>query len=251
VRVATVRRGVDPGGYTLLAFGGATGLHVIAVAAERGIGRIVVPLAASVLSDWGMLNTGLRVELSRSQGQTDSIDTDALQAAFSTMEADGLSRLGWFDAQIMTHRSAAMRNGEPVFEIVVPLDDVDCALGWVVAERFHAVHERLYTYVLRDQQAELVNARLSVIGRLLPVEAQIVEASRTIASPEATRPIYLGGRIRVPVFDFLLLALERTVDGPALIESDTTTIPLRTGETAQFDPRGWLHVAIDGKPSSA
>ncbi|HET6608312.1 MAG TPA: hydantoinase/oxoprolinase family protein, partial [Rhodopila sp.] len=33
VRVATVRRGVDPRGYTMLAFGGAAGLHITAVAA--------------------------------------------------------------------------------------------------------------------------------------------------------------------------------------------------------------------------
>ena len=77
VRVATVRRGVDPRGYTLLAFGGAAGLHVSAVAAELGIGRVVVPVAASVLSAWGMLNTDLRVELTRSQGQLKGIDTAA------------------------------------------------------------------------------------------------------------------------------------------------------------------------------
>ena len=80
VRVATVRRGVDPRGFALLAFGGAAGLHVAAVAAELGIGRVVVPVAASVLSAWGMLNTDLRIELSRSQSQTHGIAVDALRA---------------------------------------------------------------------------------------------------------------------------------------------------------------------------
>ena len=77
VRVATVRRGVDPRGFTLLAFGGAAGLHITAVAAELGISRVAVPLAASVLSAWGMLNTDLRVELSRSQAQAGGLDTAA------------------------------------------------------------------------------------------------------------------------------------------------------------------------------
>ncbi len=48
VRIATVRRGVDPRRHTLLAFGGAAGLHVSAVAAELGIAQVVVPLQASV-----------------------------------------------------------------------------------------------------------------------------------------------------------------------------------------------------------
>ena len=94
VRVATVRRGVDPRGYTLLAFGGAAGLHVTAVAAELGIGRVVVPVAASVLSAWGMLNTDLRIELMRSQSQTRGIDTAALRAAFAEMEREGRDAAG-------------------------------------------------------------------------------------------------------------------------------------------------------------
>ena len=48
VRVATVRRGVDPRGYCMLAFGGAAGLHVTAVAADLGISRVAVPLAATI-----------------------------------------------------------------------------------------------------------------------------------------------------------------------------------------------------------
>ena len=79
VRVATVRRGVDPRGYALLAFGGAAGLHVTAVAGELGVRRVVVPVAASVLSAWGMLNTDLRIELTRGQSQSGGIDIAALQ----------------------------------------------------------------------------------------------------------------------------------------------------------------------------
>ena len=125
VRVATVRRGVDPRGFALLAFGGAAGLHVSAVAAELGIGRVVVPVAASVLSAWGMLNTDLRIELARSQTQTHGIDVAALQAAFAAMEREGRARLGWFDGEVMVRRSADMRYGEQVFEIAVPLDAMD------------------------------------------------------------------------------------------------------------------------------
>ncbi len=144
------------------------------MAAELGISRVAVPVAASVLSAWGMLNTDLRVELSRSQGQTGGIDTGGLQAAFAAMEAEGRTRLNWFDGEVMLHRSADMRYGEQVFEIPVPLDDIDWndpALAAVLADRFHAAHERLYTYALRDQEVVLVNARLSVIGRLPQVGA--------------------------------------------------------------------------------
>jgi N-methylhydantoinase A len=170
------------------------------------------------------------------------------------MEVEGRSRLGWFDGKVTLHRSADMRYGEQVFEISVPLDDVDwnaSALATTLAERFHDVHERLYTYALRDQESVLVNVRLSVIGRLPQVEAAAVPASAVAAAPKGQRRVYLGGLIRVPVFDFLGLAPDQCISGPAIIESDTTTVLLRPGDTARFDPRGWLDVAVDAPRAPA
>jgi N-methylhydantoinase A len=255
VRVATVRRGIDPRRFTLLAFGGAAGLHIAEVAAELGISRVAIPLAASVLSAWGMLNTDLRVELSRSQAQTAGLDTAALQSAFSAMEAEGRARLAWFDGELTLHRSADMRYGEQVFEIPVGLDEVDWTLPTLAAhltDRFHAAHERLYTYALRDQEVFLVNARLSVIGRLPQMEHLIPSASRIEVSPKLQRQIYLGGRwTEVPVLDFSALGVGQCVRGPAVVESDTTTVLLRSGDVGHFDERGWLELTIDGSKTSA
>ena len=146
VRVATVRRGVDPRGHALLAFGGAAGLHVTSVAAELGIKRVVVPVAASVLSAWGMLNTDLRIELTRSHGQTGGIDIAALRTAFAEMEEEGRARLSWHRGEVAMRRSADMRYNEQVFEINVPLDSMawdspDLAASLEAA--FHQAHEAL------------------------------------------------------------------------------------------------------------
>jgi N-methylhydantoinase A len=247
VRVATVRRGVDPRGYTLLAFGGAAGLHVSAVAAELGIGRVVVPVAASVLSAWGMLNTDLRVELTRSQGQLRGIDIPALHAAFAEMEQEGRARLSWFDGEVQVRRSADMRYGEQVFEIAVPLEGLDWdapTLAADIEEAFHRAHETLYTYALRDQDVVLVNARISVIGRLAPTAGVASTGSVEAASAKGQRRVHLGGWIDVPVFDFAALAAEQQVAGPAIVESDTTTVLLRAGDTARFNALGWLDVTV-------
>ena len=248
VRIATVRRGVDPRGYAFLAFSGAAGLHITAVAAELGIKRVVVPITASVLSAWGMLNTDLRVEMSRSQEQTGGIDTASLQSAFAAMEQEGQRRLSWFDGAVTMQRSADMRYGEQVFEIPVPFDAVawdSAALPAALAERFHAAHERLYTYALRDQEVVLVNARLSVIGRLPQAEQRVSPATAVDPMPKRRRVVYLGGWIEVPVYEFLALGSGQSIQGPAIIESDTTTVLLRQGDCARFDERGWLDAAVD------
>jgi N-methylhydantoinase A len=243
VRVATVRRGVDPRGHAMLAFGGAAGLHVTAVAAELGVKRVVVPIAASVLSAWGMLNTDLRIELTRGQSLAGGIDIHGLDAAFSEMETEGRARLSWFDGEITVRHTADLRYGEQVFEINVPLDGI-ARTREAIEAAFHAAHERLYTYSLPDQDVVLVNAGVSVIGRLpaAPVAARRVSAIQD--SPKGDRLIHLGGWTNVPVYDFATLSPGRPVTGPAIVESDTTTVLIRNKDVAHFDERGWLDIAV-------
>ena len=171
VRLATVRRGVDPRRFALLGFGGAAGLHVTELARLLGITRVIVPRVASVLSAWGMLATELRTECMRSHiGDTGGLDADAVRALFDALDAESRTRLaGWFDGEIRTARTADMRYGEQIFEIDVRLDDIDFA-GTDLLERikraFEARHEELYTYSLRDQDPVLINARVAAIGAL-------------------------------------------------------------------------------------
>ena len=242
VRVATVRRGVDPRGHAILAFGGAAGLHITAVAAELGVRRVVVPIAASVLSAWGMLNTDLRVELTRGQSQSGGIDLGRLERDFAAMEQEGRARLAWFDGEIVIRHAADMRYGEQVFEIAVPLDGVPRTVA-AIETAFHEAHERLYTYALRDQDVVLVNAAVSVIGRLAP--APVAVHATTATAFRTRRDIYLDGWRSVPVYDFAALGFDQIVTGPAIVESDTTTVLLRGNESARFDPRGWLDIALD------
>jgi N-methylhydantoinase A len=250
VRVATVRRGVDPRGHALLAFGGAAGLHVTAVAGELGMQRIVVPIAASVLSAWGMLNTDLRVELTRGQSQTGGIDVESLNAAFAAMEQEGRARLSWFDGEILVRHTADMRYGEQVFEINVPLDGIPRTRN-AIEDAFHAAHERLYTYALRDQDVVLVNASVSVIGRLPAAPVAARNATALPALPKFTRQVFLDSWIEIPVYDFAALAAGQRITGPAIVESDTTTVLLRNKEAARFDPRGWLDIVLDQSAASA
>ena len=37
-----------------------------------------------------------------------------------------------------------------------------------------------------------------------------------------------------------------TIEGPAIVESDTTTVLLLAGDRARMDARGWLDIALPG-----
>jgi len=145
VRLVSVRRGVDPRRFALFAFGGAAGLHGTEIARQLGLARVIVPRVASVLSAWGMLATDLRFELSRTHiGDAKALDGAAVKRLFDEMEAEGLARLRTsFAGPARAARSADMRYGEQVFEIMVPLEDVDWSIADPlpqIVERFHRRH---------------------------------------------------------------------------------------------------------------
>ena len=94
VRLVSVRRGVDPRRFTLLAFGGAAGLHITEVARQLQIERVVLPRLAAVLSAWGMMTTDLRCEIVRTHiAEAPQASARALRRLFAQMEEEGRRRL--------------------------------------------------------------------------------------------------------------------------------------------------------------
>jgi N-methylhydantoinase A len=249
IRLVSVRRGVDPRRFALLSFGGAAGIHITEIARQLEVSRVVVPRTAAVLSAWGMLATDLRYEVSRTHvGDTGSLAADEVRAIYTEMEQEGRDRLaGAFDGSVTVQRSADMRYGEQIYEIDVPLDGLDFARDDLMAEittRFHARHEELFTYSLPDQDAVLVNARLAAIGELPSLPAEPSVSARADAAPTGSRRVYFGGWTEAKVFNLEELAPGQSVSGPAIIESATTTVVLRTGDFATATGALWLDVAV-------
>jgi N-methylhydantoinase A len=251
IRVATVRRGVDPRGFTLLSFGGAAGLHASAVARDLGMRRVAVPLLAAGLSAWGMLQTDLRYEVARSLADATGLpDNAALRALFATLEAEARARLeSWMPGEAEIRRAADMRYGEQVFEVGVPLDAVPWGAQGLparVAEAFHARHEALFTYALRDEEVVLVTARVAAIGRLDARPAPALPATPPAEPTGTRRALVAGMMLDLPVWSFTGLAPGQGVTGPAIVESTTTTVLLLPGDAATLDARGWLEIAVGG-----
>jgi N-methylhydantoinase A len=251
VRLVSVRRGVDPRHFALLAFGGASGLHATDIARQLDLKRVVVPRVAAVLSAWGMLATDLRFEIARSHiGDTRSLDGETLKRLFEEMEAEGFARLrASFEGPARASRSVDVRYGEQVFEITVGLDGVDWSRADPlpeIVERFHRRHEELFTYCLPDQETVLVNARVAVAGILLALPQELALPEASPVAPRTERRIYLDAWTSAPVYDFDALAPAQTIMGPAIVESAMTTVLLRAGERATVTPLGWLDITLHG-----
>jgi N-methylhydantoinase A len=250
IRLMTLRRGVDPRKFALLSFGGAAGLHAAEVARELEIKRIIVPTVASVLSAWGMLTSDLRYELSRTHyGAGARISADEVRELFAGLEQQAAGRLrSWFNGPVAIERSAEMRYGEQIFEIDVSLDGLDWHAADLVdriEDRFHVRHEELYTYASRGQEVIFVNARVAAVGEVSRQDEGARDAAASSAcSPRSTRHAFFAGWREVPVYALDDLQRGHTLDGPAIIEAETTTVLVDTGDRVTVNASGWLDISL-------
>jgi N-methylhydantoinase A len=250
IRLMTLRRGVDPRKFALLSFGGAAGLHAAEVARELEIKRIIVPTEASVLSAWGMLTSDLRYEVSRTHyGAGPRISDNEVRELFAQLEQQAAGRLrAWFKGPIAIERSAEMRYGEQIFEIDVPLND----LNWKAADlvdqiedRFHRRHEELYTYASRGQEVVFVNARVAAVGEVSQRDQdKKLASSSEECRPRTKRQAWFGGWRDVPVYALDSLQPGHSLTGPAIIEAETTTVLVDTGDRVTVNALGWLDIAL-------
>lgn len=250
IRLMTLRRGVDPRRFALLSFGGAAGLHAAEVARELEIKRIIVPIAASVLSAWGMLTSDLRYEVSHTHlGAGSGLQPDEVRWIFTALEQQASDRLrAWFDGEVVIERSAEMRYGEQIFEIDVPLNELDWNAATLVTdieEQFHRQHEDLYTYAARDQEVVFVNARVSAIGKVASAGRNVRPATSSAAcTPRSTRKAFFGEWREVPVYGFETLAPGQSFVGPAIVEAETTTVVVNAGDRVTINELGWLDIQL-------
>ena len=249
IRLMTLRRGVDPRRFALLSFGGAAGLHAVEVARELDIKRVIVPTAASVLSAWGMLTSHLRYEASRTHyGAGSRISTEELRELFAQLGQRAAVRLRtWFGGDITIERSAEMRYGEQIFEIDVPLDDVDWSAASLVdqvEDRFHRRHEELYTYASRDQEVVFVNARVAAIGQVAPHGADVRAALPAADCAPRSRLAFFGKWCEIPVYSLESLLPGQSFEGIAIIDAETTTIIVNEGDRVTVNALGWLDIQL-------
>ncbi|MBT8099460.1 MAG: hydantoinase/oxoprolinase family protein, partial [Gammaproteobacteria bacterium] len=249
IRIVSVRAGTDPRNYTLLSFGGAAGLHITDIARILDIKRVIIPKPAAVLSAWGMLATDLRYDFVRTAVKDiHTIAPDELRSLFDDMEKEGRERVadaGDLAQGVEVIRSLDMRYGEQIFEIPVSLSSIDVDSDDLIERitgAFHKRHEELYTYSSPEREVVLVNARVSVVGVMTAISAEPVVATQGRIEPKGERRAYVGDWIDLPVYDLDQLGAGHRISGPAIVESRTTTILLKQGDSTSVTDTGWLDI---------
>jgi N-methylhydantoinase A len=133
LRLVSVERGHDPRDFALVAFGGAGALHGAALSEELGIGTVLVPGTAGVLSALGLVASDER--------------RDRVVSYLCPLDEVG---------DLPAEGEADLRYEGQSFELTVPLQQ---ELG----EAFHRAHEERYGYAERRRAIELVAVRTAEV----------------------------------------------------------------------------------------
>lgn len=250
IRAVSVGRGHDPRAFTLVAFGGAGPLHACRLAELLDIPTIIIPPHPGVLSTWGLLDTDIRTTFVRTAGAAarhataGGADLSAVEATWTELEAQGRA---WLDSEQVPRelqsleRSADLRYQHQSFELTCLIGEgplTRTRLDELVAT-FHREHRRLYTYDLPNAPVELVNLRVTAIGRLpqratptLPADG--ADARAALAG---RRPVYFAGRgfVDCACYARSKLSPGMTFDGPAIVDQADATTVVAPGFHARVD----------------
>ena len=240
IRRVTVERGYDPRDFVLVAGGGATGAHITALAKEMGIDTVIVSKLSSGLCAYGQIISDVKYNyMATIPTRLDSIKAaEKINKTFKEIESKGIEHLnkdGFEEKKINTYRSLEMRYVGQIHECTVNIDFFEITEETLqnIKEAFHNRHEELYTYSEKDSPVELVNIESTIYGRIdrpnyseLENKGQINDAlkiSRNLIFSEK------GNVLKTPVYDGNKLSPGNLIDGPAVVEEDTTTLVIETG----------------------
>jgi N-methylhydantoinase A len=255
LKLISLNRGYDPRDFTLVAFGGGGGMHAVALAAELGIRKVVVPRAADVFSAWGMLMSDLRRDyfVTRLLGlneanaaQLGGLVDEVTATALAQFEREGISR---DQVRFLRYGNLRYENQEHGVEVPLPEGELDAAAVARIEQAFHEAYEREYTYRL-DAPVEFVGLHLVAIaevGKLRP--APLPATGRTLDDALKGRrgvDYATEGVHDADVYDGDLLEPGMSLDGPAIVETKGSTVVVHPENTLAVDDYGNLIIHLNG-----
>jgi len=249
LKLVSVNRGYDPRDFTLVAFGGGGGMHAAMLAEEIGIRKVVVPPQGAVFSAWGMLMTDLRRDFIQTRLLRIGEEPEAaIEAVFAALEEAARRQLAEdgveADRQVMVRLADLRYRGqEHTVKVALPAGDDRAAAVAELVARFHQAHERAYNFKL-DYPVEIVNFHLIASGLVdKPELPRLERRSGTAADAlEGRRPVdFDGAGIHdTPVYRRERLAAGVAIDGPAVVQEPSSTVPLPPGQRLVVDDYGNL-----------
>lgn len=249
-RVVSVQKGYDPREYALVSAGGACSIHACKIAEEVGSTTVIVPMAASVFCALGMLESDIRLDHVRSFNSfIPGIDLEAFNEAIRKTEETAMEELlveGIEKERCYLLRYLDIRYLGQHHEVTVEIPG-DCVIGEAhieqIAKSFHVAHERLYSYSTPDTPLEIINLRITAVGRVdkSGLEPKPLSSADSTHAIKGSRKVFFEENMDwmdTTVYNREKLEPGNTLAGPAVIEERITTVIVHPKWNAAIDAFG-------------
>ena len=247
MRTLTVKRGIDPRDFSVLAFGGAGPMHAAALADELEISEVIVPWAPGTFSAWGMLHTDVRHDLVRTfYSALDSTSPEQIDDVFTELEAQGRAILE--EEHVPEDRmrfiySADMRYVGQEYFVNIPVErgngfsQADIAR---MTELFHSTYRTRYGHATPGAPLEIVNLRVAALGLLAGRVQGFQPQEETELVRETRKVIFDGEPVDTLILRRDVLPIGATFEGPAVVEEQTATTVVPPNWAGHVDHLGNL-----------
>jgi len=252
IRAVSVERGHDPRRFTLMAFGGAGGVHAASLAAEMEMPEVVVPIVPGLFSSLGLMFSDVavtraaarRVELSTStlRELEDAVSGLAREAATELRRHHRLET----EPEVEAFVSLQYRGQSTSLTLPLPTSGTPQERARELARWFHEAHQRARGHSAESEPIEVTIVRARVVVRApkmrfrdLAPAVLAVPGGRSGARPH-TRELYFGPMLGI--HGTLVIArtelCESPVPGPLVVEEPESTTIVPPGFSARIDRTG-------------
>jgi len=225
IRTITVKEGIDPREFSLVAFGGAGSMHAVWLAEELEISEIIVPNDPGTFSAWGMLQTDIRRDLTVNFYQNfQSLEQKKLLESYNKLKeeaSDLLKSENVSESDMKFNLTADMRYiGQEYYvnvDLAEPFNLED------INKNFHNTYEKQYGHSTPEGPCEFINLRLIALGKIQK-SGSIKSASEDINIENTKRKIIFNQKAyQTDVLSRQKIKTNNKFKGPAVIEESTAT----------------------------
>ncbi len=252
LRIVSVERGHDAREFSLVAFGGAGPMHATELADALGIREVIVPPIPGGFSALGLVATDLKRDYVKTlyAALTDA-EPASLGTVYEAMEASAREMLRAAaipESQWVLERAADLRYSRQAYELTVPARSGPVTVETLedLAAKFHDKHRMTYGHANPDEAVQLVNLRLTAIGKLEGLDLQ-QSGAEGVEGLKGNRPVWFKrtGRADCAIYDRDGIGAGDNIAGPAVIEAVDATIVVPPGWTARANDSG--HIIMEAQ----
>ena len=225
IRTITVKEGIDPREFSLVAFGGAGSMHAVWLAEELEINEIIVPNDPGTFSAWGMLQTDIRRDLTVNFYQNfQSLEKEKLLENFNKLKDEAIALL----------KSENVNENDMSFSLTADMRyigqeyyvNVDISEPFDLNEinnNFHKTYEKQYGHSTPEGPSEFINLRLIATGKIKKTDSvKSIENDKTIKDSKR-KIIFNQKEYETKIYARHNIRVNESFEGPAVIEESTAT----------------------------